>query len=155
MPITTEFWATTAQVIPALLLAFVVSRVPQKLKKKSPTPTWVALSTLTLISIALGTAAEVLALGGLLGEGGRGTARLVIIAIGVLSFWVVFTVCAWQALQFTPEDEPEDYGRVEEMSLRQVLNVAGRFLFPAFYVLGSICVALLPLAGAILLAIRI
>jgi hypothetical protein len=151
VPITTEFWATTAQVIPALLLAFVLSQRPEERKedrkKVPPTPFRLSYSTVVLVSIALGVAAEFLALDGLLGGGGRGTARVVIIAIGVLAFWTVLAVALWAGVKFFPEEDDA----LDQMSLGRAATVlaviTGNLLF-------AIVVAMLPLAAAIWLAIR-
>lgn len=147
MPITTEFWATTAQVIPALLLAFVVTHHPKELKKAPLEPFRIVFSAGVLVSLALGVAAEFLALDGLLGGGGPATARIVIIAIGVLAFWVVLFVALWAGVRFVPEgDDALDHlglGRAAAV----LAVVAGQVLF-------AIVVAILPLAAAIWLTIR-
>lgn len=147
MPITTEFWATTAQVIPALLLAFVLTQRPAERKAERervpPKLGRLAYSTGVLVSIALGVAAEFLALAGLLGEGGRGTARIVIVAIGVLAFWTVLAVALWSSLRFWPDADAD----ADQMSLRLGAVLAGHLLF-------AIVVAMLPLAASIWLAIR-
>jgi hypothetical protein len=86
--ITTDFWATTAQIIPALVLAIVVW--DQSFGERDDSPRtydiageWVRL--FYILSIGLGVLGEFVALNGLLGGGSRWAARLVVIAIGLLS----------------------------------------------------------------------
>ncbi len=144
MQISTEFWATTAQVIPALLLAFVLTQRPEQDRKKvSPKPFRLIYSAIVLLSIALGVTAEFLALDGLLGGGGRGTARVVILAIGVLAFWAVLAVAIWSGVRFFPEDD----AGMDGLRLPVGAVLVGQLVF-------SLAVAVLPLAAAIWLAIR-
>ncbi|WP_410661433.1 hypothetical protein [Amycolatopsis sp. lyj-112] len=147
MPITTEFWATTAQVIPALLLAFVLTQRPAERKedreKVKPGAFRLIYSMIVLLSLALGVAAEFLALDGLLGGGGRGTARVVILAIGVLAFWAVLAVAIWSGTRFFPETDED----MDRLRLRVGALLTGQLLF-------AVVVALLPLAAAIWLTIR-
>lgn len=148
MSITPDFWATTAQVIPTLLLAYVVTQRPDNLKKVPFKPFRVIYSTMVLMSIALGVTAEFLTLNGLLGDGGRGAARVVIIAIGVLSFWVVMGVTLWAGMRFIPEEDDA----LDRMSIGRAATalavLTGTLLF-------AVIVAMLPLIGAIWLAVRI
>jgi hypothetical protein len=155
VPITTEFWATTAQVIPALLLAVVLAERADRPKPAEPPsepPPPKSLSFLfslaMLVSIALGVSAEFLALDGLLGGGGRGTARVVIVAIGVLAFWVVAVAAVRRSGRFFPAEEDA----LDRLSLGRVLGVAtvavGHSLF-------AFAVAFLPLAAAVWLAFRV
>ena len=157
VPITTEFWATTAQVIPALLLAVVLAERADRPKPAEPSseppppkPLRFLFSLAMLVSIALGVSAEFLALDGLLGGGGRGTARVVIIAIGVLAFWVVAVVAMRRAGRFLPELDEDD--PLDELPTGRALAVAavamGHFLV-------GFAVAFLPLAAAVWLAIRV
>jgi hypothetical protein len=147
VPITTEFWATTAQVIPALLLAFVLTQRPAERREdreKVPLkPARLSYSTVVLVTIAVGVSAEFLALDGLLGGGGRGTARVVVIAIGVLAFWAVLAVALWSGLKFFPEQDAD----MDRMSLRLGAVLVGHLLF-------ALVVATLPLAVSIWLAIK-
>ncbi|MEV6911883.1 hypothetical protein [Amycolatopsis sp. NPDC051071] len=144
MQISTEFWATTAQVIPALLLAFVLTQRPEQDRKKvSPRPFRMIYSAIVLLSIALGVTAEFLALDGLLGGGGRGTARVVILAIGVLAFWAVLAVAVWSGVRFFPDDD----AGMDGLRLHVGAVLIGQLVF-------SLVVAVLPLAAAIWLAIR-
>ncbi|WP_410643435.1 hypothetical protein [Amycolatopsis sp. lyj-346] len=162
MPITTEFWATTAQVIPALLLAVVLAERSDRPKPAEPAEPAseppsepappkalrVVFSLAMLVSIALGVSAEFLALDGLLGGGSRGTARVVILAIGVLAFWVVAVGAMRRGGRFFPADD-DALDRVSAGRAVAVTTVAvGHFLF-------AFAVAVLPLAAAIWLAIRL
>ena len=155
MPITTEFWATTAQVIPALLLAVVLAERSDRPKAAEPSAEpappkslSVVFSLAMLVSIALGVSAEFLALGGLLGGGGRGTARVVIIAIGVLAFWVVAVAAVRRGGRFFPAEE-DALDRLSTGRALAVTTVAvSHFLF-------AFAVAVLPLAAAVWLAIRV
>jgi hypothetical protein len=81
-----DFWATTAQVIPALLLAYVLEdryTTPSESAPRSVATLFVAPT------IGLGLTGEFLALRGLLGDGGPWSARLIIGAIGLLSCLIV------------------------------------------------------------------
>ncbi len=152
VPITSDFWATTAQVIPALLLAFVLTQRPERREDRKYVPLKpfrIAYSAGVLLSIALGVAAEFLALDGLLGGGGRGTARLVVLAIGVLAFWAVLAVALWSGMRFMPETDAPDV--VDELPLGRAL---GKLAVLSGTLLSAVVVAVLPLAAAIWLAIR-
>lgn len=144
MPISTEFWATTAQVIPALMLAFVLTQRPAERKedrrKVTPRPARLTYSTVVLVSLALGITAEFLALDGLLGGGSLATARIVVVAIGVLAFWAVLAVALWSSIRFFPDDS-------DDLSLRLGAVLASHLLF-------ALVVAALPLAASVWLAIR-
>ncbi|MDQ7807905.1 hypothetical protein Q5425_29565 [Amycolatopsis sp. A133] len=156
MLITNEFWATTAQVIPALLLAVVLAERTDRPKRAEPSPgspppksLSVVFSTAMLVSIALGVSAEFLALDGLLGGGGRGSARVVVIAIGVLAFWVVAVAAMRRGGRFFPEEDDDALDRLPLGRSLAVTTVAvGHFLI-------AFAVAVLPLAAAIWLAVRI
>ena len=110
MTITTDFWATTAQIIPALLLAIVVQ---YRFGGDKPSDQHVAMAAWSRIifmaTIGLGVLGEFFALNGLLSGGGRGTARLTVLAIGLLSHLTIgFAVLRMNSRPLPGEDKPDD-----------------------------------------------
>lgn len=86
-----DFWATTAQVIPTLLLAYVLEERYTTPSRSAPRP----VATLFVVAmIATGLTGEFLALRGLLGDGGSWSARFVVGATGALSCLIV-AVFVW------------------------------------------------------------
>ncbi|WP_154676416.1 hypothetical protein [Amycolatopsis benzoatilytica] len=128
MPITTDFWAATAQIIPTLLIAFAVAEKSAKLTRAPREGRRIVTAVMLQLSLALAAVAEFLALGGLLGIGGPGTARVVIIAIGVVSSWTIFVVAMWAALKFVPEQAESEAAmdRLEAKLDRELAETATR-----------------------------
>jgi hypothetical protein len=100
-----------------------------------------------LVALGLGTTAEFLALAGLLGDGGRNTARIVIIAIGLLAFCAMVVLATWMGARFFPEDDGKR--DIDEAPIRFIEVAVGG------HALVAVVVAFMPLAAAIWLAIQL
>jgi hypothetical protein len=159
VPITAEFWATTAQVIPTLLLTFVLAQrsgkpTHEESKQEEPKPEPLSLRSVRLaftlaaqVSIALGVAAEFLALDGLVGGADPGAARVVVVAIGVLASWVITAAVLRMSAKFDVDDDV-----LARLSKARGFGV---MVLISVHALFSFVIALLPVAAAIWVAIRL
>lgn len=137
MPVSADFWSTTAQVIPALLLTYVVEREYTKPSESAPR----SIGTLFVAAtMGLGLLGEFLALRGLLSDGGTWSARLVVLAIGLLCWLIVGSFM----IGYAPANLP-DRDEINRSPLRS------GFL-GGVSMLAAVVVAFLPLAAAIWVA---
>jgi hypothetical protein len=145
--ITSDFWATTAQIIPALLLAIVVQERSgngdgKPRERPDVLAAWSRL--IYMATIGLGVLGEFVALNGLLTGGGRGTARLTVLAIGLLSFLAIgMAVMRINSRPLPGEDKPDDERSGAELLHSLLVSTVG------------LAAAFSPLIASIWLAARI
>lgn len=134
-----DFFATGAQVIPTLLLTYVVERrFTERDAEQPPLPglLWVAAC------IGLMVVGEMVALAGLAGSGGTWSARVVVLACGVALFLVVSPfVFGYMSDAFEDENERP----ISRPTLTAVVGGLGALV--------SVVVAFSPIVAAVVVAV--